>query len=379
MAGRAEAAIGAILLAISPFFIWYSQDARMYALDCLAGIAAVFFFWEYLQKPSRGNFLGMLLAHAAFFEIHYFGVFLVLSEICFLILFRKKYAGRWPGFVLAQLGAGLPLAVWIGILLHRANGSFGIGWIPRPTAIDPILSILNFFFSNSGRWTFPALLGGMVLICLFFLALFRKELREIFWLGFLWLSLPIFMIWILSQNVPIYIDRYLIFTLPAAILLISIGAKKITGIAAYALPGCLMVLMSISVWNALLPANGFQKEEWREAAEYVDTQYRPADRIFLRVFQETVPFEYYSGLNLPWDALEINGQIQLPQKTDSSGRCILVYWVPAQSAHSFGAEIPANFIETNDLLKGWIAKNCGIEETQQEFHGIQVVIDGGSP
>ncbi len=374
MAGRDEAAVAAILLAISPFCIWYSQDARMYALDCLAGIAAVFFFWEYLQKPSRGNFLGLLLTHAVFFEIHYFGVFLVLSEACFLILFRRKYSGRWLGFILAQIAAGLPLAVWIGVLLHRANGSFGIGWIPKPNAIDPILTILNFFFSNAGGWAIPAMLGGLILICLFFLAMSRKESRETFWLGFLWLVVPILIVWILSRNVPVYIDRYLIFTLPAAIILISVGAKKIAGIAAYILPGCLMVLMSISVWNMLVAANGFQKEGWREAAQFIDAQYRPADRIILRVFQETVPFTYYGGLSLPWDALEINGQIQLPQKPAASGRCILVYWVPAQSAHSFGAEIPVDYVETNDLIKGWIAKNCALEETQQAFHGILVLI-----
>jgi uncharacterized membrane protein len=373
IAGKTEAALAALLLGLSPFFVWYSQDARMYAVDCLAAIAAVFVFWQLIQKPSWKNLAGMILAHAVFYGLHYFGVFLLLAEICFLILFRKKYGACWKFFLLAQAAAFLPLAWWIAILLRRVNGSFGIGWIPKPAGMDPFVTIVNFFFANAGVWTVAVGLGTVVLGVLFALSFFTRKSPEALWFGLLWLILPILVIWVLSQSVPVYIDRYLIFTLPAAVLLIALGAARIPGPGKFVLPGVLILLMFGAIWNLNVPTDGFHKEEWRAAAEYIRGEYRPDDLILLRVYQDTVPLEYYGLLNLGWNTFEINGQSNLPKIQPPGGKCILVYWLPAQSAHSFGTGIPGIYTEMNSAIQDWIATNCRGGELRRAFHGILIV------
>lgn len=379
MAGKPEAVLAALLLGLSPFFVWYSQDARMYAVDCLAAIAAAFSFWQLFRAPSWKNMAWMILAHAVFYGLHYFGVFLLLAEICFLILFRRKYSGAWKFFLPAQIAALLPLAGWIAILLNRVNGSFGIGWIPKPGGLDPILTIVNFFVANAGVWTVSAILGAVVLGALILLSFFTRESKETLAFGLLWLVIPVLVIWVLSQNIPVYIDRYLVFTLPAAVLLVSLGACRIRGPKGWILPGLLLLVMMGAVWNLNLPADGFQKEEWREAAELIRGEYRPDDLILLRVYQEVVPFDYYGMLTLPWKPLEINGQSNVADIQPPAGRCLLVYWLPAQSAHSFGTGVPGSFSETNSTIIDWIATNCRGAGTRRAFHGIIVVDFGGSP
>jgi mannosyltransferase len=379
MAGKPEATLAALLLGFSPFFIWYSQDARMYALDGLAAIAAVYSFRQLIVNPSGKNFFWVLLAHAVLYGLHYFGVFLLLAEICFLILFRRKYGASWKFFLPAQIAGLLPLAWWIGILLRRANGSFGIGWIPKPAGWDPILTVVNFFFANSGVWSIAAVIGAAVVGTLLILSLFIGESKEAVWFGWLWLVIPILIVWILSQSVPVYIDRYLILTLPAAILLVSLGAGRIRGPANMVLPGIIVLLMAGAIWNLNLPADGFHKEEWREAAETIRGDYRPQDLILLRVYQEIVPFEYYGVLNLSWKPLEINGQSNLADIAPPGGRCILVYWLPAQTAHSFGADLPAGLTESNPAIQEWIAKFCGAQESRNAYHGIFIVWRSRNP
>jgi hypothetical protein len=102
-AGLAAAA----LAAANPLLIWYSQEARAYAL--LVALCALS-VWCLLREDWRGWALAAALALAT----HYFAVFIVAPELGWLVWrnARNPTATAWPaGFVLA-VGAALgPLAI----------------------------------------------------------------------------------------------------------------------------------------------------------------------------------------------------------------------------------------------------------------------------
>ena len=45
--------IAALLTAVNPFLVWYSQEARSYALLALLGALSLLFFVRALNSPSR--------------------------------------------------------------------------------------------------------------------------------------------------------------------------------------------------------------------------------------------------------------------------------------------------------------------------------------
>jgi 4-amino-4-deoxy-L-arabinose transferase-like glycosyltransferase len=374
IAGKSEAILAAVLLGISPFAVWYSQDARMYSMVCLAAVTAVFFFWNVLEKITIKNILGLILSHAALYGLHYFGVFILLAEFCFLILFWRKYKGRWLPFILAQILAMIPLVIWGQLLLQRVNGSFGIGWIPKPDGMDLLSTISNFHFANGGIWDLRSIAGMIVIILLFGLALRQRELKEAVWFGIFWFFLPILSVWAISQNLPVYIDRYMIFSLPASVLLISLGANSLQDRKKFLLPGMLICLMLTGLWNMNVPTAMYRKEEWRQAAEYIRRQYQPNDLLLLRVYQEVVPLQYYGLLDLDWTAIETNRIITLPEIGKSVGKCFLVYWLPSQSAHTFGTAMPNAYSENDPLVEDWLDRHLQQDKNENGFNGVMVII-----
>ncbi|RIK25404.1 MAG: hypothetical protein DCC52_11290, partial [Chloroflexi bacterium] len=80
LARREIASAAMLLMALSPFQIWYAQDARMYAsLVCFAALS-LYFFLRLLDKPQWRGVLGLTLANAAAIYTHLFGVFPALIE-----------------------------------------------------------------------------------------------------------------------------------------------------------------------------------------------------------------------------------------------------------------------------------------------------------
>jgi mannosyltransferase len=374
MTGEPEALLAAILLGISPFLLWYSQDARMYSLLGLAAITAVYFFWNFLEKPAILSALGLVLSHAVLYGLHYFGVFLLFSEVLFLILFWRKYLRLSILFLVCQSAAMAPLVVWGSLLLKRENGSFGIGWIPKPVWTDPIQTILNFFTADAGHWGLPAVFVGVVLVLLTGLALRNRRRKEPVALGIFWLVIPILVAWFLSERIPIYIDRYLIGSLPGLVLLVSIGAFSIPGRKQFLLPALLILGMLPGLAGVVTPAEGFRKEDWRDAAQSIRSRFQSGDVILLRVFQVAIPLNYYGLLDLRWDPIETNRVVEFPDLSDVTGTCYLVYWLPAQSAHSFGTVNPKSFAEADPKVQAWLDRSFRIIAVENSYHGILIVI-----
>ena len=108
--------VAAALTATNPLLIWYSQEARAYALFALLGALSVLFFLQAREelgwRPLAAWAVTALLAMAT----HYFAVFIVAAELVGLIWI----AFRRGKTVEAGLAVGLVAVVGLVALLPRA-------------------------------------------------------------------------------------------------------------------------------------------------------------------------------------------------------------------------------------------------------------------
>jgi len=75
----------AALVALSPFQIWYSQEARMYELLFLAGLLSVAFLAIALRENRARDWFGYLLFTTIGLFTHYFFIFLMIGEVGYYV------------------------------------------------------------------------------------------------------------------------------------------------------------------------------------------------------------------------------------------------------------------------------------------------------
>lgn len=165
--GRRAGLLGAALVAVNPMLLWYSQEARAYALLVLFCALSLLYCARALRDGGRRDFAWWGVFSALALATHYFAVFPLVVEA--LLLLRRRGREALPGLGIVALAAALlaPLvlhqmsyghAEWIGgsSLGHRlwetaavfVSGETGdiIGRPERPAlAVVPLALVLAAF------------------------------------------------------------------------------------------------------------------------------------------------------------------------------------------------------------------------------------------
>jgi uncharacterized membrane protein len=108
---RRAGLMAAALVAVNPMLLWYSQEARAYALLILLCATSLLFCVRALRGGERRDFAFWGIASGLALATHYFAVFAVAAEVA-LLLWRRGRASLPGLWIVAAAGALLaPLAI----------------------------------------------------------------------------------------------------------------------------------------------------------------------------------------------------------------------------------------------------------------------------
>lgn len=126
LVSRRAGLVAAALMAVNPFAIWYSQEARAYMLLALLTGAAFLACTRSLRAPTRGNLIAWALLSALALATHFFAGFAIAPQAILLLWRHRTRATAIAAAVVAaaQL-AMLPLAI------SDTSASHGTGWIAK--------------------------------------------------------------------------------------------------------------------------------------------------------------------------------------------------------------------------------------------------------
>ena len=224
------AIFGAFLAALGPFLIHYSDEARMYALAALIGVAATYAFIMAVDRKDKKTWwilYGFLVAIGIYTQ--YFLALLLPAHFVYLWL---KIGGNRTAVIKIftnkniWLAAGLCFLLflpWLPVMISqvgRVNGEF---WIPEVNkfTIPTTLSMFLTYDERIVRYFGLLLLPIMLIVSLVLARKFHKY-RAAIWLMTIWSFLPMIIIYTLSKGRPIYLDRYFTYSAPAFYSLIAI-------------------------------------------------------------------------------------------------------------------------------------------------------------
>jgi mannosyltransferase len=113
LVSRRAGLFAAALATVSPLLVWYSQEARAYALFVLLGGLSLLFFARALDDGSRRSLVWWACASGLALLTHYFALFLVLVEAALLVRRHRSRAVYVAIGAVAAVGlALLPLAAY---------------------------------------------------------------------------------------------------------------------------------------------------------------------------------------------------------------------------------------------------------------------------
>ncbi len=306
--GLPIALLAALLLAISPVHVWYSREARGYALLTLLGLLAAYFALRALADNSMSSWLGYVVISAGAAYTHSFGLLLVAALDIFVVVWLASR--QWPRAVLLPwlwahvllLAALLP---FVRGFLGQSSAGWGT-WIGDrygvPTVKDLVTTIGTFSYGTAYDQQRLLRLAGLLIFavpCAAALARLASAFRERRWrrvgepilFMLIYLVVPIGTLFLASQVTPLYLVRYLLPFLPPYLLLVAFGLTAMPNRwLAVATLGAILVLTIPSLATVY---GGGQKENWRDGAAYVASHAQPQDIIVFYDAYVNIPFNFY--------------------------------------------------------------------------------------
>ena len=139
---RATAVATAALVAVNPLLVWYSQEARAYALFILLAAVAMLCFLRALRQPTSGRMAAFALSGTLALLSHYFAVFLLIPMVLWLASDRTRRRSALPAIAVLVL-VGLAL-----LPLISTQGGHGTQWIGQWALSSRLQAIPQYYLTG---------------------------------------------------------------------------------------------------------------------------------------------------------------------------------------------------------------------------------------
>jgi len=323
---RLAAFLCALLFALSPYFVWYSQETKMYALILALVILAIYALRRAMDKGSAAWWATLVVATSLAVYCHILAALIIPVEMILALVWglESRNGGWWKG-ALASFACltlpYLPLLRW-ELPLVFSPAQTGFTFYPFD---QMLLVMLNGFATG-----ISGLLAATTLWPASILLLVGAVMGAMPWRNkamlVVWLLLPPLILFLISLNRPIFTDRYLIWIGPAFYLLVALGAAALwklwwpLGLVA------ILAVVGVAVGGDYEQATTPIKSDVRDAAHYFEAHRASGDLVIFQIPYLRYTFDYYDPHPYEWaDGLFTNygmsdAEVDTKMRTIVAGR-----------------------------------------------------------
>jgi mannosyltransferase len=321
--------LAAFFGAISPLYLWYSHEARMYTMLTFLGLLSFYTLLRILtpsaerQMPNAkrptSNFrlptsyliptIIYILSSVAMLATHYLGFLILLAELVVFFSFLRR--AKWWRIAIPVFGVlliALPISYYgfpnlprwelggfrfISLLelLQDVSNSFSLGISVKAKQVLPV------------HWVFRSIfvIGSLTIVWRAFRPLSPRVLSAL-----IYLLVPVFSIYLLSYIQPIYLNiRHLIVASPAFYLILALGLATIKSKWPLIFVSCLALMVAGSAHSTqqYFYNDKYTKDDHRAWGEYLKAHAQPGDIIVVDPPQISQLYLYYADAGLPWTGL----------------------------------------------------------------------------
>ncbi len=292
----------ALLMAVSPLLIYYSQEARMYSLAVLAVLLSSYFLVS-LLKLKKWAGAGFILSNVLVLYSDYLAYLILPAQLLFVAIWYSRKLKIILGHMLVS---GLFWLPWLPVFLKQLSTGQDasqtlVGWkeVVGGASLKEIGLIISKSIigkiSFSNKLVYGLIVGTIACIQAGIIWVgWRDRHRESNFLV-LWIVVPIFLAYLISFWIPILSYFRVIYVMPAVYILISVGLSKLKSI--YVLPLLTILVASSLVWLIIFWVSvQYQREDWRGVASYLSSRSQDQSVVMFEDTNIPAPIRYYAHM-----------------------------------------------------------------------------------
>jgi 4-amino-4-deoxy-L-arabinose transferase-like glycosyltransferase len=293
MLDRNTGILAAALLTFSPFHVFYSQEARDYALMLLFFSLAFLFFLRFLRSVGRRDGILLGVFAAAAFWTHFLAFVPLFALLVFGLAVRAREMARNPRSaiplappVLVFLLLTLPLLFYAVLLFGAITGS-------APTFGIQGLGIITLTLVQISGFSSLLAIVFLILFAAGVISLFRGDRRDALLLVFL-LAFPLLASVYLSYRMPMN-PRYLTYLLAAFLPGVALSLRPLCSLvrSPRLVHGALILALVVNL-PALVPYyTTLQKDDWRGMSRELAASATAGDLVIVAPGYVRQPLDYY--------------------------------------------------------------------------------------
>jgi mannosyltransferase len=282
---RRIALLSGLFLATSPFFVKWSQQARVYPLLVAASLVATLLLLRACERGSRTAWTAHGIAYTALLVTHAVVGLLLVPVHAVLIAQRRERVlphGLLAAVVIAAVGVP-----WVAQLAMRTDSATSeTAWIPFPSAEDATRALvgvsgvagLGILLAVFGLWTLRRAGNGSLAL----------------WLA-PWAFGPFVLALAISIARPIFLDRYLVIATPAFAMLAAVAVMGLAGRlrTAAVVVAAVATAVGLALWYSSDEQGNWRGEDWRNAVATVADRGGEADAVVVVPWWAHDAAEYY--------------------------------------------------------------------------------------
>ncbi len=301
LVGVAPALAAAGIFAFSPTHVYYSQEARGYSMTILLVLVSSWFFARAVEENRESDWALWVLFSVLAVYSHTFASLVMVAQACSLFFHKKPTP--WGRLIVHSLVILAMCAPEITYVLRVPPGAVAFHGMPKATAKQ--LLHLALFLGGSGEKLIPSAILWIAAV----MAIWRegkgKTADGSFWRGMLiisWTIVPILLTGLASFFHPVFVQRYMIFSLPAAVMLASRGMvalpKRRLGL-------WLVIALCVASVPTIFIRYRKPREDWRAPTNVVLSSAQSGDAVVIYPFYAIPGFDYYRQLSPHAPALHL--------------------------------------------------------------------------
>ena len=390
---RRTSAVAGVLVAFSPYLVWYAQEIKMYTWVPMLVVLALYALERACRQPRLVWWAVVLVATTLAIYSHILAALLIPVLAIWFVVHPARGSRVWGGGLLVLAGLTLPYLPLLGwqaplLLVHRQTGypDYSLDQM----IIEMASALLNGWSVgiSQGAWGTPSItlaamiaLGGLVCVGAVALGLsgtrvrtqWRTAVRLLVWCGF-----PLLGVWVVSLRGSIFTDRYLIWSAPAFYILVAAGIAALRRLARPLGSVLIAAILILDLHGWMAQAAVPIKPAFEPAVRLVEDRREAWDLLLFQIPYNHYVFDYYSIAGLgDWAEApytnwrEADGTYRVG--VDYVGRELLNLLRGHDRVWLIASEVA--LWDERELVKQWLTESCVLVSVD-DYPGVSVVLFG---